>query len=171
MNEESTRIPQSHDPVGSIESVSPDSVKEDADDVLGIVTGGQLTLRSSLISKQIFQHVLSHVPDIPQTIHRASGDPVRWAWSTESDPSQANIFLAPILVIRHWNVFLAALILVPTSGEATTYIREGSFFIMLGSVGIDICKLILDGVGLEFGDEICVAVRTKESALRTLVIV
>lgn len=42
---------------------------------------------------------------------------------------------------------------------------------MLGSVGIDMCKLILDGAGLEFADERCVAVRAKESALRTLVIV
>lgn len=109
MNEESMRIPQSRDAVGSIESVSLDLMEEDADDILGIVTGGQLTLRSSLISKETFQHVLSNVPDVPQTIPRASGDPARWAWDTESDPSQANIFLAPILVVRHWNVFLIRL--------------------------------------------------------------
>ncbi|QDS73173.1 hypothetical protein FKW77_002277 [Venturia effusa] len=188
-SEEDPLFPGYHDMLCSIESVSIESIGNDADNILGIIAGGQLTLRSPLISKDTFEKLLDTLPGFPHVIYVGSEDitkakailsQVQWYWDTDSDQRPSNAFLAPILIVRRhdygtngetWHFSLSALILVPTDAEGTTYTREGLFTMNFTDAQIDKCKLALDGAGLEFWGDGGRAVRAKESSLERLVIV
>ncbi|RDI76900.1 S-adenosyl-L-methionine-dependent tRNA 4-demethylwyosine synthase [Venturia inaequalis] len=167
-----------HDALSSIESISLESVDKDAEDVLGLVVGGQLIIRSPLVSKQQFQHSLSMLPNSPLESGPVGKlcmqDNVWWRWDTEAHASQASTFLTTILVERFrddsWFT-LVGLMLVPTNIEnAFTFTREGLFRLDFGNGNMAMCKAALDAAGLEFVNGEGGAVRAKESALETLVI-
>ncbi|KAE9977987.1 hypothetical protein BLS_000984 [Venturia inaequalis] len=165
------------DTLCSIEAITAGPSEDGAEDVLGIVTGAQLTIQSSLVSKSAFKTLLDTLPGFHRQSSVAGTNSiakVRWLWDTGPDPSHIRALFAPILIKRDksisWCQHLSALILVPKGNGGTTYTREGLLEMDIYSRDMEAAKSVLDAAGLEFADEEGGPIRVKESARKTIVI-
>lgn len=154
-----------------IEAITAGPSEDGAVDVLGIVAGAQLTIRSSIVPKSAFETFLNTLPDFH---HQSSIARRRSIWDTGPDPSRIHALFAPIFATRMGSVslvwYLSALILVPKGIGGTIYTREGIFEIRFYSEDMEVIKSILDAAGLEFADEEGGPIQVKESARKTIVI-